>query len=106
MTVNMGVTALLSWVNGKELHVSDFQDGAVLLKFVDLLKQEPITSFSNSTEDCFRLVAHFLETECGLKATKATPLSWNNIKDGINLTVEVAKVNAGKRRLIRKAKNL
>ncbi|XP_029699800.1 nuclear mitotic apparatus protein 1 isoform X4 [Takifugu rubripes] len=95
--INLGVKALLSWVNSlklcdQDLNVNDFQDGTVLLKVVYMLKQEPISSFSNSVEDRFRLVADFLERDCRFNASKGTPLSWSNIKDGINVTVEVAKV--------------
>ncbi|TNN01943.1 hypothetical protein fugu_011325 [Takifugu bimaculatus] len=117
--INLGVKALLSWVSGgfsiiavvfdspndtaafmqvnslklcdQDLNVNDFQDGTVLLKVVYMLKQEPISSFSNSVEDRFRLVADFLERDCRFNASKGTPLSWSNIKDGINVTVEVAK---------------
>lgn len=34
----------------------------------------------------------YLIVECRFNATEGTPLSLNNIKDGINLIVEVAKV--------------
>ncbi|XP_010796156.1 uncharacterized protein [Notothenia coriiceps] len=95
--MNLGVKALLSWVNNlklseREMTVDDLQDGTVLLKVVYMLKKEPNSCVSNTMEDRFQLIADFLERDCRFNAAKGTSLSWDNIKDGIHLTVEIAKV--------------
>eukprot|EP00064_Thunnus_orientalis_P020466 superscaffoldBa00005639_g20602 len=97
MTFNPGIKALLSWVNSiklsdREIHIDDLQDGTLLLKVVHMLKKDPNPSFSNSTEDRFKIVADFVERDCRFNTAKGTSLSWDNIRDGINLTVEIAKV--------------
>ncbi|KAI3354367.1 hypothetical protein L3Q82_018890 [Scortum barcoo] len=120
MSINLGVKALLGWVNSiklsdREITIDDLQDGTVLLRVVHMLKKEPSLYFSNSTEDRFKLIADFVEIsqayvefscpskrqptcpfalsgDCRFSASKGTSFSWDNIRDGINLTVEIAKV--------------
>uniref|UniRef100_A0AAQ4P004 Nuclear mitotic apparatus protein 1 N-terminal hook domain-containing protein n=1 Tax=Gasterosteus aculeatus aculeatus TaxID=481459 RepID=A0AAQ4P004_GASAC len=97
MTINLGVKALLGWVNAlklsnREIAIDDLKDGTILLKIVCMLKKESNSHFSNSIEERFKLIADFLERDCRFCSTKGTSLSWDNIKDGVNLTVEIAKV--------------
>uniref|UniRef100_A0A3B4T457 Nuclear mitotic apparatus protein 1 n=1 Tax=Seriola dumerili TaxID=41447 RepID=A0A3B4T457_SERDU len=97
MAINLGVKALLGWVNSiklsdREMTVPDLQDGTILLKVVYMLKKEPNPCFSHSIEERFKLIADFVERDCRFSAAKGTSLSWDNIRDGINLTVEIAKV--------------
>nr|XP_046244742.1 nuclear mitotic apparatus protein 1 isoform X5 [Scatophagus argus] len=97
MTMNLGVKALLSWVNSiklsdREITIDDLQDGTVLVKVVYMLRKEPNSCVSNSIEDRLKLIADFVERDCRFSATKGSSLSWDNIRDGINLTVDIAKV--------------
>ncbi|XP_031149109.1 nuclear mitotic apparatus protein 1 isoform X3 [Sander lucioperca] len=97
MAINVGVKALLCWVNtlklsDREITIDDLQDGTVLLKVVCVLKREHNCHFSNSTEERFKLIADFVERDCRFTATKGTSVSWDNIRHEINLTVEIAKV--------------
>ncbi|XP_028320684.1 nuclear mitotic apparatus protein 1 isoform X1 [Gouania willdenowi] len=97
MTANLGVKALLEWVNSvnlsdREIHIDDFQDGALLLKLVAVLKKQSSLEASNDIEERFRLVAEFVERECRFRTAKGTSLSWDNIKKGINLSIEISKV--------------
>nr|XP_020475620.1 nuclear mitotic apparatus protein 1 isoform X2 [Monopterus albus] len=95
--INLGVKALLVWVNSlkildHEVTISDLQDGTVLLKVVYMLKKENNPCFSTCTEERFRLIAKFLERDCRFRPDRGTKLSWENIREGINLAVEIAKV--------------
>ncbi|XP_034719263.1 nuclear mitotic apparatus protein 1 isoform X1 [Etheostoma cragini] len=97
MTINVGVKALLCWVNTLKLSdhniaINDLQDGTVLLKVVCMLKREHNCHFSNSIEERYKLIADFVERDCRFTATKGTSVSWDNIRHEINLTVEIAKV--------------
>ncbi|KAL3057228.1 hypothetical protein OYC64_007664 [Pagothenia borchgrevinki] len=97
MAMNLGLTALLSWVNSlklseRDMTVDDLQDGTVLLKVVYMLKKEPNSCVSNTIEDRFKFIADFVERDCRFNAAKGTSLSWDNIKDGMHLTVEISKV--------------
>ncbi|MEQ2311674.1 hypothetical protein AMECASPLE_022808, partial [Ameca splendens] len=63
---NLGVKALLSWVNSiklsdSEIRIGDLQDGANLVKLISVLKKKPNPSLSNSSEDWVDFVAEFLE---------------------------------------------
>ncbi|XP_016532913.1 nuclear mitotic apparatus protein 1 isoform X4 [Poecilia formosa] len=94
---NLGVKALLSWVNSitalnSEIQIDDLQDGAVLVKLIHILKKREIPCFSDSFEDRVRFITEFLEGECKFNPTKGTPISWDSIKDGKQLTVEISKV--------------
>ncbi|TKS81155.1 Nuclear mitotic apparatus protein 1 [Collichthys lucidus] len=96
MAMNLGVKALLGWVNSiklsdREIRIDDLQDGTHLLKVVYMLKKEP-TPCSSGIEDRFKLIRDFVERDCRFSSTQGTLLSWDNIRDGINLTVEIAKV--------------
>ncbi|XP_077396478.1 uncharacterized protein LOC144032865 isoform X2 [Festucalex cinctus] len=95
--INLGVKALLSWVNNitltnREINIEELQDGELLLRVVYKLKKEPNPPLTNSTEERFNLIEEFVEKDCRFSPTKDTPLSWDNIRNGINLTVEIAKV--------------
>ncbi|XP_077422324.1 uncharacterized protein LOC144052270 isoform X2 [Vanacampus margaritifer] len=95
--INLGVKALLSWVNNitsthREINIEELQDGELLLRIVYKLKNEPNPPLTNSTEERFNLIEEFVEKICRFSPTKGTPLSWDNIRNGINLTVEIAKV--------------
>ncbi|XP_045930127.1 uncharacterized protein LOC123986091 [Micropterus dolomieu] len=97
MDLNLGVKALLSWINSIKLSdrgftINDLQDGTVLLKVISMLKKESVSCVSNSIEKRFNLIADFLEKECRFSETNGTSLSWDKIRDGINLTVEISKV--------------
>ncbi|XP_061638165.1 nuclear mitotic apparatus protein 1 isoform X2 [Phyllopteryx taeniolatus] len=97
MSLNMGVKALLKWVNSitlgyREIDVEDLQDGELLLRVVYKMKKEPNPPFIKSTEERFKLIAEFVEKDCRFSPTIGTLLSWDNIRNGINLTVEIAKV--------------
>lgn len=97
MAMNLGLTALLSWVNSlklseRDMTVDDLQDGTVLLKVVYMLKKEPNSCVSNTIKDRFQFIADFVERDCRFNAAKGTSLSWDNIKDGMHLTVEISKV--------------
>ncbi|XP_034460610.1 nuclear mitotic apparatus protein 1 isoform X5 [Hippoglossus hippoglossus] len=97
MTINLGVKALLSWVNSiklsdREIAVDDLQDGTLFLKVIYMLKKQSNPCFSHSTEDRFNLIADFVESDCRFSAAKGSSLSLGNIRDDINLTVEIAKV--------------
>ncbi|XP_034557461.1 nuclear mitotic apparatus protein 1-like [Notolabrus celidotus] len=97
MMINLGVKALLAWVKSinqseRDLTVEDLQDGTILLKVVLMLKKESSFTFSSSVEDRLQLIADFIERDCRFSATKGTSVSWNNIRDGENLTIEIAKV--------------
>ncbi|MED6284557.1 hypothetical protein CHARACLAT_020330, partial [Characodon lateralis] len=64
--MNLGVKALLSWVNSiklsdSELRIGDLQDGAILVKLISVLKKKHNPSLSNSSEDWVDFVAEFLE---------------------------------------------
>ncbi|XP_043976143.1 nuclear mitotic apparatus protein 1 isoform X4 [Gambusia affinis] len=94
---NLGTKALLSWVNSvtalkSEIQIDNLQDGAVLVKLIHVLKKREIPCFSDSFEDRVRFITEFLEGECKFNPTKGTPISWDSIKDGKNLTVEISKV--------------
>ncbi|KAA8593975.1 hypothetical protein FQN60_004809 [Etheostoma spectabile] len=95
MTINVGVKALLCWVNTLKLSdhditIDDLQDGTVLLKVVCMLKRD--CHFTNSIEERYKLIAEFVERDCRFTATKGTSVSWDNIRREVNLTVEIAKV--------------
>ncbi|XP_077422000.1 nuclear mitotic apparatus protein 1 isoform X1 [Vanacampus margaritifer] len=95
--INLGVKALLSWVNNitsthREINIEELQDGELLLRIIYKLKNEPNPPLTNSTEERFNLIEEFVEKDCRFSPTKGTPLSWDNIRNGINLTVEIAKV--------------
>ncbi|KAL6116258.1 numa1 [Pungitius sinensis] len=97
MAMNLGVKALLGWVNALQLSnraiaIDDLKDGAVLLKIVCMLKKQSNSGFTNSIEERFQLIADFVERDCRFSSTKGTSLSWDKIKDGVNATVETAKV--------------
>ncbi|XP_061684459.1 nuclear mitotic apparatus protein 1 isoform X2 [Syngnathoides biaculeatus] len=95
MSLNMGVKALLNWVNSFTLahrEIEDLQDGELLIRVVYKLKQEPDPPLSQSTEERFKLIAEFVEKDCRFSPTNGTGLSWDNIRNGVNLTVEIAKV--------------
>ncbi|XP_060929744.1 nuclear mitotic apparatus protein 1 [Limanda limanda] len=97
MTINLGVKALLGWVNSiklsdREIEVDDLQDGTLFLRVIYMLKKQSNPCFSHSTEERFNLIADFVENDCKFSATKGSSISLGNIRDGINLTVEIAKV--------------
>ncbi|XP_074535426.1 uncharacterized protein LOC141797696 isoform X2 [Halichoeres trimaculatus] len=97
MIINLGVKALLGWVNSlnlsnKELMIEDLQDGSVLLKVVHMLKKESNSNLSGSVEEPLQVVANFIERDCRFRPSNGTSLSWNNIRDGVNFSVEIAKV--------------
>ncbi|XP_030007650.1 nuclear mitotic apparatus protein 1 isoform X2 [Sphaeramia orbicularis] len=99
VAMNVGVEALLSWVNSikqtnKEatLKVEDLQDGEVLLQVVYMLRKQPHLCSNNCTEDRFKIIADFVERDCRFSAVNGTTLSWDNIRNGINLTIEMSKV--------------
>lgn len=43
--------------------------------------------------------------DCRFSSTQGTLLSWDNIRDGINLTVEIAKVYIRERNQLKKDRN-
>ncbi|AWO99137.1 putative nuclear mitotic apparatus protein 1 [Scophthalmus maximus] len=97
MAINLGVKALLSWVNSiklsdRDIAVDDLQDGIVFLKVIHVLKKQPNPCFSQSIEERFNVIANFVDGDCRFNAAKGTSLHWDNIIDGVNLTAEVAKV--------------
>ncbi|KAM9853508.1 uncharacterized protein ACBR49_004315 [Aulostomus maculatus] len=97
MSMNLGVRALLSWVNSlkltdRELNIEDLQDGTRLLQVVYMLKKEANPFVADNIEDRFKLISEFLERDCRFSSTKGISLFWDNIRAGINLTVEIGKV--------------
>ncbi|XP_051935103.1 nuclear mitotic apparatus protein 1 isoform X3 [Hippocampus zosterae] len=95
--LNLGVKALLSWVNNiilahREINIEELRDGEFLLRVVHKLKKEPNPPLIQSTEERFKVIAEFVENDCRFSPTKGTSLSWDNIRNGVNLTVEIAKV--------------
>ncbi|KAF3847854.1 hypothetical protein F7725_020882 [Dissostichus mawsoni] len=72
----------------REITIDDLKDGTVLLKVVYMLKKEPKFCVTNTIEDRFQLIADFVENLMQPKARHYL----DNIKDGIHLTVEIAKV--------------
>nr|XP_061797088.1 nuclear mitotic apparatus protein 1-like [Nerophis lumbriciformis] len=95
--VNLGVKALINWVNSiispnREIHVEDLQDGEFLLRVVYKIKNEPDPPSTETIEERFELIAQFVEEDCRFSPTKGTSLSWENIRNGINLTVEISKL--------------
>ncbi|XP_030600984.1 nuclear mitotic apparatus protein 1 isoform X2 [Archocentrus centrarchus] len=96
MATNLAVKALLGWVNSlklcdAEITVDELQDGVILLKLVYMIKKEPNSCLNDSPEDRLSAVAEFIG-ECRFSNTKGTSLCWENIRAGINSTVEIAKV--------------
>ncbi|XP_019716739.1 nuclear mitotic apparatus protein 1 isoform X2 [Hippocampus comes] len=95
--LNLGVKALLSWVNNtvlahREINIEELRDGEFLLRVVYILKKEPNPPLIQSTEERFKVIAEFVENDCRFSPTKGPSVSWDNIRNGINLTVEIAKV--------------
>ncbi|XP_019741453.1 nuclear mitotic apparatus protein 1 isoform X3 [Hippocampus comes] len=95
--LNLGVKALLSWVNNiilahREINIEELRDGEFLLHVVHKLKKEPNPPLIQSTEERFKVIAEFVENDCRFSPTKGPSVSWDNIRNGINLTVEIAKV--------------
>ena len=89
MMINMGVKALLSWVNSiklsdREIVVDDLQDGTLFLKVIYMLKKQSNLCFSHSTEERFNLIADFVESDCRFSSAKGLSLSLGNIRDGIS----------------------
>ncbi|XP_054650436.1 nuclear mitotic apparatus protein 1 isoform X2 [Dunckerocampus dactyliophorus] len=96
MSLNLGIKALLRWVNSinashRDASIEELQDGEILLHVVFKLKKEPNPLFS-TIEERFKVIAEFVEKDCRFSPTKGTSLSWDNIRNGSNLTVEIAKV--------------
>ncbi|KAM9318192.1 nuclear mitotic apparatus protein 1 isoform 2-T2 [Pholidichthys leucotaenia] len=97
MSTSLAVDALLGWVNSLklcdlEVYIDDLKDGEILLKVVYMLKKETYSPCSNHlAEERFRCIADFVEKDCRFNSTKGT-LSWENIRDGVNLTIELSKV--------------
>ncbi|XP_055081853.1 nuclear mitotic apparatus protein 1 isoform X1 [Periophthalmus magnuspinnatus] len=100
--MNLGVKALLSWVKATiateseaetDVNIEDLQNGEILLKLVHLLKRESSTPcLSNCVDDRFKIISDFVERDCRFNALNGTPIIWETIKDGSNLTIEIAKV--------------
>ncbi|XP_056467806.1 nuclear mitotic apparatus protein 1 isoform X1 [Gadus chalcogrammus] len=93
---NVGVEALLTWLNNLELtdqplHIEDLKDGTYLLKVINTLKNERGLSLDLSVEERFNQIARFLEGDCRLRAGTGATLS-RHIANGNNLTVEISKV--------------
>ncbi|XP_077578070.1 uncharacterized protein LOC144200057 [Stigmatopora nigra] len=95
--VNLGVKALVTWVNSviltdREINIEDLKDGDIILRVISLIKNESVTSSVTTTEERFERIAEFVQKDCRFSPTNDTSLSWENIKNGINLTVEIAKL--------------
>ncbi|XP_077579437.1 nuclear mitotic apparatus protein 1-like isoform X2 [Stigmatopora nigra] len=94
---NLGVKALVTWVNSiilteREINMDDLIDGDIILRVISRIKNEPVTTSIKTTEERFELIAEFVQKDCRFGSTNDTSLSWENIKNGINLTVEIAKL--------------
>ncbi|KAM9801073.1 uncharacterized protein ACB057_008141 [Neosynchiropus ocellatus] len=97
MAMCVGVKALLSWVNSlklvdREVKADDLQCGSILLQIVHTIKKTPCPDIGLSVEERFKLISEFLERECRFNQSHGTSLSWDKIRDGNNLTVEISKV--------------
>ncbi|XP_053716967.1 nuclear mitotic apparatus protein 1-like [Synchiropus splendidus] len=97
MATCAGVKALLSWVNSlklvdRDVNADDLQSGSVLLQIVHIIKKTPSPHIGLSVEERFNLISDFLERECRLKQFTGTSLSWDKIRDGRNLIMEISKV--------------
>ncbi|XP_077579593.1 uncharacterized protein LOC144201031 isoform X2 [Stigmatopora nigra] len=94
---NLGVKALVTWVNSiilteREINMDDLIDGDIILRVISRIKNEPVTTSIKTTEERFEWIAEFVQKDCRFGSTNDTSLSWENIKNGINLTVEIAKL--------------
>ncbi|KAM8882496.1 uncharacterized protein ACB058_002265 [Synchiropus picturatus] len=97
MATCAGVKALLSWVNSlklvdRDVNADDLQSGSVLLQIVHIIKKTPSPHIGLSVEERFNLISDFLERECRLKQFTGSSLSWDKIRDGRNLIMEISKV--------------
>nr|XP_057936075.1 nuclear mitotic apparatus protein 1 isoform X2 [Doryrhamphus excisus] len=97
MTLNGGVKALLRWVSTihschRDVNIEALQDGELLLHVVFKLKKEPNPPLFTTIEERFKVIAEFVEQHCRFSPSKGTSLSWDNIRNGSNLSVEIAKV--------------
>ncbi|XP_077468456.1 nuclear mitotic apparatus protein 1 isoform X2 [Stigmatopora argus] len=95
--VNLGVKALVTWVNSivltdREINIEDLKDGDIILQVISRIKNEPFSSSIKTTEERFEQIAEFVQKDCRFSPTNDTSLSWENIKNGINLSVEIAKL--------------
>ncbi|KAM9812805.1 nuclear mitotic apparatus protein 1 isoform 1-T2 [Syngnathus typhle] len=95
--MNLGVKALLGWISNLTLphraikNIEDLQNGELLLHVVYQMKNEQPPSITSPRER-FKAIAEFVEKVCRFSATESCSLSWDNINNGINLTLEIAKV--------------
>ncbi|XP_056138853.1 nuclear mitotic apparatus protein 1 [Lampris incognitus] len=97
MAMNMGVKALLAWFNSmklaeRELSVHDLNDGIFLLQVVHKLKDETHGHLNLSIEARLQIIADFLERDCRFSPDRGASVSWDDIKNGDKLTVEISKV--------------
>ncbi|XP_034023648.1 nuclear mitotic apparatus protein 1 [Thalassophryne amazonica] len=97
MAINLSVKALLCWLNGTKvsdqpINIYDLQDGRLLLKVVHKLKKESSPYLCELSEDRLKLLTDFIERDCRFNADKGVSLSWDCIRNGINLTIEISKV--------------
>ncbi|XP_077467803.1 nuclear mitotic apparatus protein 1-like [Stigmatopora argus] len=95
--VNLGVKALVTWVNSiiltdRKINIKDLKDGDIILRVISRIKNEPFTTSIKTTEERFELIAEFVQKDCRFSPTNDASLSWENIKNGINLSVEIAKL--------------
>nr|XP_057936079.1 uncharacterized protein LOC131134615 isoform X2 [Doryrhamphus excisus] len=96
MTLNGGVKALLRWVRTihschRDVNIEALQDGELLLHVVFKLKKEPNPPSFTTIEERFKVIAEFVEQHCRFSPSKGTSLSWDNIRNVSNLSVETAK---------------
>ncbi|XP_049581588.1 nuclear mitotic apparatus protein 1 isoform X2 [Syngnathus scovelli] len=95
--MNLGVKALLGWISDLTLphreikNIEELQNGELLLHVVYKMKKEQPPSITSPRER-FKAIAEFVEQVCRFSATQSCSLSWDNINNGINLTLEIAKV--------------
>uniref|UniRef100_A0AAV2IY96 Nuclear mitotic apparatus protein 1 N-terminal hook domain-containing protein n=1 Tax=Knipowitschia caucasica TaxID=637954 RepID=A0AAV2IY96_KNICA len=94
--MNLSIKALFCWVkaatgSGEETHIEDLQNGEILLKLVHLLKKS-IPSSCHCVDERFKIISNFIKSDCRFNALNGTPIEWEAIKDGRNLSVEIAKV--------------
>nr|XP_049581643.1 nuclear mitotic apparatus protein 1-like isoform X2 [Syngnathus scovelli]XP_049581644.1 nuclear mitotic apparatus protein 1-like isoform X2 [Syngnathus scovelli] len=95
--MNLGVKALLGWISNLTLphreikNIEELQNGELLLHVVYKMKKEQPRSITSPRER-FKFIAEFVEKVCRFSATQSCSLSWDNINNGINLTLEIAKV--------------